>query len=60
MPDELTKALLLEEAASEGAIAEALFASVTGGVPLVQSLLEARAVTPEVLGRYLARRKSVV
>lgn len=55
MPDELTKALLLEEAASEDAIAEALFASVTGGMPLVQALLEARAVSPEVLGRYLAR-----
>jgi hypothetical protein len=55
VPDELTKALLLEEAASEGAIAEALFASVAGGVPLVQALVEARAVTPEVLGRYLAR-----
>ena len=58
MPDELTKALLLEEAASEGAIAEALFASVTGGVPLVQSLIEARAVTPEVLSRYLARTEA--
>lgn len=58
MPDELTKALLLEEAASEGAIAEALFASVTGGVPLVQALVEARAVTPEVLGRYLARTEA--
>ena len=58
MPDELTKALLLEEVASEGAIAEALFASVTGGVPLVQSLVEARAVTPEVLARYLARTEA--
>ena len=58
MPDELTKALLLEEAASEGAIAEALFASVTGGVPLVQALVDARAVTPEVLGRYLARTEA--
>ena len=58
MPDELTKALLLEEVASEGAIAEALFASVTGGVPLVQSLVEARAVSPEVLARYLARTEA--
>jgi hypothetical protein len=58
VPDELTKALLLEEVASEGAIAEALFASVTGGVPLVQSLVEARAVSPEVLGRYLARTEA--
>jgi hypothetical protein len=58
VPDELTKALLLEEVASEGAIAEALFASVAGGVPLVQSLVEARAVTPEVLARYLARTEA--
>ena len=55
MPDELTKALLLEEAASEEAIAEALFASVTGGVPLVQALIDSRAASPEVLARYLAR-----
>lgn len=58
MPDELTKALLLEEAASEAAIAEALFASVTGGVPLVLALSEARAVSLEVLGRYLARTEA--
>lgn len=58
MPDELTKALLLEEAASEAAIAEALFASVTGGVPLVQAMLDARAVSPEVLARYLARTET--
>lgn len=58
MPDELTKALLLEEAASEAAIAEALFASVTGGVPLVQAMIDARAVTPEVLARYLARTET--
>jgi hypothetical protein len=55
VPDELTKALLLEEAASESGIAEALFASVTGGVPLVQALTEVRAVSPDVLARYLAR-----
>jgi hypothetical protein len=58
VPDELTKALLLEEAASEDAIAEALFASVEGGAPLVQALVEARAVTPEVLARYLARTEA--
>lgn|GEM_PF-952292 len=58
MPDELTKALLLEEAASEAAIAEALFASVTGGVPLVLALTEARAVSLETLGRYLARTEA--
>jgi hypothetical protein len=56
--DELTKALLLEEAASEDAMAEALFASVTGGAPLVQALVDARAVTPEVLARYLARTET--
>lgn len=58
MPDELTKALLLEEAASEAAIADALFASVTGGVPLVQAMIDARAVAPEVLARYLARTEA--
>jgi len=58
VPDELTKALLLEEVASETAIAEALFASVTGEVPLVHALTEARAVTPEVLARYLARTEA--
>lgn len=58
MPDELTKALLLEEVASEEAIAEALFASVTAGVPLVQALTEAGAVSAEVLGRYLARTEA--
>lgn len=55
MPDELTRALLLEEVASEERIAEALFASVAGGMPLVQALTEAGAVTGEVLDRYLAR-----
>lgn len=55
MTDELTQALLLEEAVSPSAIADALFASVTGGVPLVQALIDAGAATPEVLGRYLAR-----
>lgn len=58
VPDELTKALLLEEVASEEAIAEALFASVTGGVPLVQALTEAKAVSPDVLARYLARTEA--
>lgn len=58
MPDDLTKALLLEEVASEDAIAEALFASVTGGVPLVQALVESKAVAPDVLARYLARSEA--
>lgn len=55
MADELTKALLLEEAASPSAIAEALFASVTGGVPLPQALVEAGAASPDVIARHLAR-----
>jgi hypothetical protein len=56
--DELTKALLLEEVASEEAIAEALLASVTGGVPLVHALTDSRAVTPDLLARYLARTEA--
>ncbi len=55
MADELTKALLLEDAVSKSAVADALFASVTGGVPLVQALVESRAAAPEVLARHLAR-----
>lgn len=55
MPDELTRALLVEEVASERSIADALYASVTGGVPLVQALVDARAVHPELLARYLER-----
>ena len=58
MTDELTKALLLEEVASEEAIAGALFASVTAGVPLVHALIEAHVVAPEVLARYLARTEA--
>lgn len=55
MPEELTKALLLEEVAEERAIAEALFASVMHDVPLVQALVESGAVTSDVLARYLGR-----
>lgn len=55
MVDELTKALLLEQAAPPRAIAEALFASVTGGVNLLQALIDAGAASPEVLARVLAR-----
>ncbi len=55
MADELTKALLLEDAVSPNAIAEALFASVTGRVPLVQALVESGAVTPDLLARHLSR-----
>ncbi|MBX3218728.1 MAG: hypothetical protein KF850_42375 [Labilithrix sp.] len=56
--DELTKALLLEEAAAPRAIAEALFASVNGGVPLLQALVDAGATSPDILSRYLARTES--
>lgn len=55
MADELTKALLLEEVVSPNAVADALFASVTGGVPLVQALIDAGAATPDVIHRYLSR-----
>lgn len=55
MADELTKALLLEEVVSPRAVADALFASVTGGVPLVQALVDAGAATPDVIHRYLSR-----
>jgi len=55
VPDELTRALLLEEVADDSAIAAALFASVTAGVPMVQALTDAGAVSPDVLARYLAR-----
>lgn len=55
MPDDLTKTLLLEEAAPPNVVAEALFASVTEGVPFLQALLNAGAATEETLARYLAR-----
>jgi len=56
--DELTKALLLEEVASQDVIAEALLASVTGGLPFVQVLAESREVSVDVLARYLARAEA--
>lgn len=55
MTDDLTKALLVEEVAPPRAIAEALFSSVTGNVPLLQALVDVGAVTPTLLARYLAR-----
>ncbi|MFO0739160.1 MAG: hypothetical protein U0270_24900 [Labilithrix sp.] len=55
MPDELTKALLLEEVISSRALADALFTSVNGRLPLVQSLVETGATASDVLARYLAR-----
>ena len=53
--DDLTKALLVEEVAAPRAVGEALFASVTGDVPLLQALVESGAADAETLGRYLAR-----
>ena len=55
MPDELTKALLLEEVVEERAIAEALYTSVTLGIPFVHALTEVGAVRTDILARYLAR-----
>ncbi|MBS2012001.1 MAG: hypothetical protein JST00_03880 [Deltaproteobacteria bacterium] len=55
MSDELTKALLLEEVVPPREFAEALFASVKEGVPLVQALVDKKAVSADVLGRYLER-----
>ena len=55
MSDELTRALLLEEVASRRRIADALYASVKGGVPLLTALVETGATTSEILGRFLAR-----
>lgn len=55
MSDELTKALLLEEVVEQRAFAEALYASVQGDVPIVQALVDSRAVSPDVLARYLGR-----
>ncbi|AKV01038.1 FrgA [Labilithrix luteola] len=58
MPDDLTKTLLLEEAAPPNVVAEALFASVTEGVPFLHALLHAGAATEETLTRYLARAQA--
>lgn len=60
MSAELTKALLVEEVASQEAIAAALFASVTGDVPLVRALSDAGAVPVDVLSRDLARSEAPV
>ena len=58
MTDELTKTLLLEEVASRDAVAGALFASITGDVPLVQALLDTNALSAEMLARYLSRSEA--
>jgi hypothetical protein len=55
---DLTKALLVEEVAPPAALGEALFVAVTRGMPLVQTLTETGAVTPEVLSRYLSRSEA--
>ncbi|MCL2723806.1 MAG: hypothetical protein FWD69_05155 [Polyangiaceae bacterium] len=55
MSDELAYTLLHEEAVAEHAVAEALFASVTTGAPLVHALVETGAITNATLSRYLAR-----
>lgn len=55
MTTELTKALLLEEAALEPAVGEALHASLSRGVPFVHALIRTGAVSRDVLARYLAR-----
>jgi hypothetical protein len=56
--DELTKTLLLEEAAAPRAIADALFASVTGNVPLLQALIDSGAASSEIVTRYLGRSET--
>ena len=58
MPDELTKALLLEEVAAPAALADALYVSVTSNVPLVHALVDTGAVKPELLVRYLGRAEA--
>lgn len=58
MADELTKSLLLEDVVAPRAVADALFVSVTSGVPIVQALTDAGALTPEMLSRYLARSEA--
>jgi hypothetical protein len=53
--DDLARALLLEEAASRETIAEALFASVSGGVSFVQALVDGGEVSAATLERYFVR-----
>jgi hypothetical protein len=53
--NELTRSLLLEEAAAPRAVGEALARSVNERVPLVTALLDARAASGEVMARHLAR-----
>lgn len=60
MPDELTRALLVEEVVSPRAVGEALFLSLSRGVPLVRALIDTGAAPPEVLERYLSREGAPV
>lgn len=60
MTDELTKALLVEDVASQRAIAGALHASLVRRVPFVRALVETGATTPEALGRVLGRAPAPV
>lgn len=55
MSDELTRTLLLEEVASRRRIADALYASVMGDIPLLTALVDNGATTGDILARYLAR-----
>jgi Type II secretion system (T2SS), protein E, N-terminal domain len=56
--DDLTKALLLEDVVAPSALAEALYVSVTTGVPLVQSLTDTAALSSATLTRYLGRTET--
>lgn len=55
VPDELTRALLVEDVAQPAKIGEALFVSVTRDVPLVRALETTGAAPSDVLARYLGR-----
>jgi hypothetical protein len=53
--DDLTRTLLLEEVCTPRAIADALFASINGQIPLLQALVDSGATSADVLARYLGR-----
>lgn len=55
MPNELTKALLVEGNAPEDAIGDALLLSLKSRMPVLRALVESDAVRSDVLARYLAR-----
>jgi hypothetical protein len=56
--DDLMKALLLEEVVTSRQVADALFTSVNGRMPIVQTLIETGVTAPDVLARYLARSEA--